>query len=284
MPQVELASSVKTSDCKDIKQAKMAMHSTLVGACNCLHFAMNALGYPAIFFVIPKEYLVYAYLIEVMHSLVAYAIDHCNSDNLGKNLEIMKKAGFSSWKVWSSAAITWLGAPLGAWGLLISMTSYNTQWESLTVGHFSPQNLVTALLLVFSTDICFFAMHKLLHEQFPMIHRLHHCCVHSSLSTNLFFDPVDLAMEFSAPVAVLWTVSNFLLDDPWMFVLSLGLLQGWYALTHDEWLSLPHTTHHRNCATGYFIYFNYFYADPKREQVRKLVPVTMRTSSSRMVE
>jgi hypothetical protein len=262
----------------------MAMHSTLVGVCNCLHFAVNAFGYPVIFFVVSRDDLAHAFVIEVLHALVAYIIDHCNSDNLRNNLEIMKQAGFSPLKIWSSAAVTWLGTPLGAWVLLISMASYNPEWELLTVGHFSPQNLVTALLLVFSTDICFFAMHKLLHERFPMIHRLHHCCVHSSLCTNLFFDPADLAMEFSAPVAVIWAVSNFLFDDPWMFVLSLGILQGWYAMTHDEWLSLPHTKHHRDCATGYFIYFNYFYADPKREQVRKLVPFTVRRSSSRKVE
>ena len=82
-------------------------------------------------------------------------------------------------------------------------------------------------------------------------------------------------MEFSGPVLIIWGISKYVLEDPWIFALSLGILQGWYAWTHNEITNLPHVKHHRGCATGYFIYFNHFYANPSKEQVRVLIPPTI---------
>lgn len=128
--------------------------------------------------------------------------------------------------------------------------------------------------MVLLTDTCFFAMHKILHERLARVHLLHHCCVYSSQATNLFFNPADLALEFTAPVVTIWLLCKYCFADDnssWMFALSTAIVQAWYSSGHDEWLAGDHVKHHRGCATGYFIYINYFYDDSTKETVRHLI-------------
>ena len=158
---------------------------------------------------------------------------------------------------------------------------YNPHWEiptgeNIFQDYFNIRNILLAWSMVFATDILFFMVHKLLHERLPRIHKLHHCCVYSSQSTNLFFHPIDLAMEFTAPVVAVWIGcccipwfdSQLQYHPPWIFALCSATMIGWYAAEHDEWLKFDHVKHHRGCATGYFIYNNYFYDDYSKEMVR----------------
>lgn len=82
--------------------------------------------------------------------------------------------------------------------------------------------------------------HYLLHTTRVLapFHVLHHCCKPCSWSTNLLFHPVDMAVEFSGPIASL-VVSHLLVwRDPIILIISLMVLHAWYAFDHSENLKL----------------------------------------------
>lgn len=254
----------------------MTLKSQTVGALTCLVAFINTFGNPILFYVVPQEYGLYAYVTTFCMTVLVGLLDLNNSDNAWKNLEIMKQAGFSGVQLVCYGSYILSATPLAGWFLTTNMTNYNPGYEGVDFSYFSPTRVVLpALVMVLLTDGCFFMMHRLLHEQFPRIHLLHHCCVYSSACTNIFFHPLDFAMEFTLPVSLLWFLSNYYCEYPWLFTISYSM-QSWYALTHDEWLGLPHTRHHLSCATGYFVYIQYCYADRDKERVRALVPTRRR--------
>ena len=93
------------------------------------------------------------------------------------------------------------------------------------------RNVTLATAIVLSTDIAFWFTHGLLHEHMPRTHMLHHACVYSSQTTNLFFHPIDLACEFTAPVLMMYAITRFLLKDPWLFALCSGITQSVLLIT-----------------------------------------------------
>lgn len=132
--------------------------------------------------------------------------------------------------------------------------------------------LLVGVATALATDPVFFLFHKALHDYWPSLHLLHHCCIRSSLTTNLFFHPGDLALEFTAPIMSMWAVAVFVVGDPWVFAFGFALLWAWYTLSHDEWLGLQHARHHRHCGSNYFIYVNWWKDNVANDGVRALLP------------
>lgn len=251
----------------------MVMKSLPLGIVNTVFSLVIYFSTPIISYAVPRDYIIYGYLLTISLIAIMFMIDAWNSDHTQKNFHVMKKAGISPLEIWGSAATTILGFQVpGILLMLYGMETYNPEWDIPTLkDHFSMSKLMLATAIVFSTDTAFWVMHRFLHEHTPRIHMLHHACVFSSQTTNLFFHPVDLACEFTAPVVMMYLITGILLNDPWMFALCSAITQAFYSSRHDEFLGGKHLAHHRGCATSYFIYIDYFYSDPKKEKVRHLV-------------
>lgn len=229
---------------------------------------------PILTFALPLTHVLYGYLFVLVGLFMVEVIDIWNSDCTMRNVAILRKAGFSRTRIWSYFLFNFFTFQLP--GILLAMycmEDYNPSWDLPTWNHFSIDKIGQVVVMVLSTDVLFFVTHKLLHERLPQIHLFHHCCVYSSQTTNLFFHPIDSALEFSGPTLAVFFMSKFLTNDPsWMFALSTAITYSWYCSDHDEWLASAHTKHHRGCATGYFVYINYFYSDSSKELVRKCLP------------
>jgi sterol desaturase/sphingolipid hydroxylase (fatty acid hydroxylase superfamily) len=51
------------------------------------------------------------------------------------------------------------------------------------------------------TEVVFTIAHRGLHKYFPEIHKLHHCCLYPSFTSNLIFDLCDFAIELYLPLS-----------------------------------------------------------------------------------
>ncbi|KAL7564989.1 hypothetical protein ACA910_011956 [Epithemia clementina (nom. ined.)] len=252
----------------------MAVKSRFLALLNgCVLSPWTFFTSPLISYIVPYQYIWHGYWFTLCCNFCVYVMDVWNSDCTRKNFAIMKQAGLTPLEIWVSAAGTFFGFQIPNILLLIYGMEYNPDWNWPwpLLQHFGPYQLGLALAIVLSTDLVFYTMHRLLHRYFPRIHVLHHACVYTSQTTNLFFNPLDLAFEFTAPVLMMYVLCWFVLNDAWMFALCAAITQCYYASRHDEFLGGHHIAHHRGCGTNYFVYIHYFSSDAKLEQVRKYI-------------
>jgi len=110
--------------------------------------------------------------------------------------------------------------------------------------------LLRTTLNLCMTEVFFTLSHGLLHT-LPLLaplHRMHHCCTHSSWCTNFIFHPLDLMIEFSAPVGFLIVAHVWLWQDTMTLCVSFTLLQIWYVLMHIlEYRTKSSILIHRYC-------------------------------------
>ena len=114
--------------------------------------------------------------------------------------------------------------------------------------------------------VLFYFSHKLLHQTKigANLHLMHHCCIHTSRSTNLWFHPLDLLIEFFGPFTLnylYWLYSK----DTFVLILVAGVMQAWYGGTHDENISNHHREHHHKINSDYPIYISYNIPNPNNE-------------------
>jgi sterol desaturase/sphingolipid hydroxylase (fatty acid hydroxylase superfamily) len=121
-------------------------------------------------------------------------------------------------------------------------------------------------------EIFFTISHKAMHCFLPDLHKLHHCCIKVSSSSNLLFEPVDLAIEFAGPVGMLGLTHLFLWnEDANILMVSLLVSLLWYSLDHDEYLKLAHYTHHLAINSRYMAYLNYAEKGTGGDKVKALI-------------
>jgi sterol desaturase/sphingolipid hydroxylase (fatty acid hydroxylase superfamily) len=197
-----------------------------------------------------------------------FALDFALSDAPWANLRTMAASGLSPrWSV-ATALLNLTGVELLMYGVY--------KLDGLGAGfsvHWDRGVLAQAAIGLIIGEITFTAGHRLLHQSWlARFHVMHHCCKRTSHSTNLFFHPVDLAIEFSGPIAALIAMHLLYFRDPWGLVVSATVLQVWYALDHDEHLALPHTRHHTLIDSMYTIYIaRKLEGDATRDRVKALV-------------
>eukprot|EP01083_Nonionella_stella_P171921 588411_1 len=202
-------------------------------------------------------------------SITIIAIDFIVSDNPWKNIQIMKLNGLTTRYI---AAIT-----------VINLALYNASmcyvYTVLLVDQtyeyrFDLSLIITIVIVLAIGDCLFYVAHKLLHCTVygAQIHLMHHCCVYTSLSTNIWFHPLDFLIEFYGPYTVSWLWYCFS-KDTFAFLVVSGIMVAWYAATHDEMFSfLPHHKHHRyvNCDYPIYVTYNVFNPNDKMKSLLKL--------------
>jgi sterol desaturase/sphingolipid hydroxylase (fatty acid hydroxylase superfamily) len=191
--------------------------------------------------------------------------DYLTSTATVENVQRMRDHGFSTVGIWATFGFNFLTFQLPY--LLLLTTIKET-------AVFSVENVKVVpigLLIGLSSDFWFYAGHRLLHDYLPELHKMHHCCIRTSATTNLFFHPGDLAIEFTAPILWTYFMSVYAYGDPFAFVISSCLIGGWYTMSHDENAQLQHSRHHRHIGTNYFIYINWWKEKVSYDKVRPLV-------------
>eukprot|EP01127_Copromyxa_protea_P008553 TRINITY_DN1964_c0_g1_i6.p1 TRINITY_DN1964_c0_g1~~TRINITY_DN1964_c0_g1_i6.p1 ORF type:complete len:171 (+),score=12.10 TRINITY_DN1964_c0_g1_i6:453-965(+) len=94
--------------------------------------------------------------------------------------------------------------------------------------------VLTVLFSLAIADITFYCFHMYLHRNLPHLHLMHHCCKRTSYTTNAFFHPLDLIMEFSGPALSLIILVRYVFRDPFALLVGLAVLPTWY-VRKEEW-------------------------------------------------
>eukprot|EP01084_Bolivina_argentea_P303847 524689_1 len=197
---------------------------------------------------------------------VINGIDFVLSENPWKNVQIMRANGFTPTYI----------LLVSVFNVSYFVYSYYSLFrvqlaDTIITYRFDLSLIITTIVLLAISDFLFYLAHKLLHitDFGAKIHLMHHCCIFSSQTTNLWFHPLDLAIEFFGPFALIyiWYCIN---GDVFEFIFITSILQAWYALSHDQNIHLPHYNHHKHNNSDYPIYISYKDPDP-RNKVKHLV-------------
>ena len=186
-------------------------------------------------------------------SLFLTLIDFAISDNPWKNVAIMKLNGLSTTYIWGVSIFNIIYVQLMAYNIYRIILKD----EPMPI-HIDLQLIIPVFVILGIGDYLFYISHKWLHStQFgAKLHLMHHCCIHTSISTNLWFHPLDLLIEFFGPFTInylYWVYSR----DTFTLIVVAGIMQAWYSGTHDENIANHHRDHHRLINSDYPIYISY---------------------------
>ena len=193
-------------------------------------------------------------------------VDLMISDNAWKNIEIMKLNGFTTTYMIAVYIIN------AIYGHATSYQLYRVTLKDEEVDfHFDLQLIIPVIIILLIGDYFFYFSHKLLHstEFGAKLHLMHHCCIYTTLSTNAWFHPLDLLIEFWGPFSLnylYWLYSG----DTFVLMVVGGIMTAWYSATHDERISNHHRDHHRLINSDYPIYISYNVPNPK-DKVKHMV-------------
>jgi sterol desaturase/sphingolipid hydroxylase (fatty acid hydroxylase superfamily) len=180
-----------------------------------------------------------------------------------KNFQILKANGYTASSV--------LGYMLASYVLAIPTTLVMTRTLINDVQpYFNILLFTRIMMLLVLSEIGFSIGHIFLHSFIPKLHKLHHCCVHSSYLTNFIFHPVDIIMEFGTPIMIMLFTNAILIKDDFATLASITILITWYALDHDVFIHSHHARHHKVISRYYNAYLN-LRGDFVQDNVRKLI-------------
>jgi sterol desaturase/sphingolipid hydroxylase (fatty acid hydroxylase superfamily) len=236
--------------------------------------AVSGILNPLLMFTSPVDFQVYVYLATLAAVGLNFLGDHIASDAMRNNVGRMRAAGMSYFMIWGSFIFNFLTFQLPIWILARTI-------QEGVAPRFTLEAFVTGFVIMLSTDFLFYLGHRFMHSYWPSLHTMHHCCVESSATTNVFFHPIDLAIEFALPIVWIYVASVYILDDPWVFAVASSFVQCWYSLSHDELLQLQHTRHHRHCGTNYFIYVNWWKDQSPNDGVRTMLRSLMPSDNNK---
>ncbi|OQS04989.1 hypothetical protein THRCLA_02822 [Thraustotheca clavata] len=222
-------------------------------------------------FVLLNHYGVVGYFIYMLLVAIFITLDGFVSTSMGKNIVNLRLNGYSDKFILFTMVFNCLGSQ--ALTLLIIHFIGNPQamHDLLLLSTYSTPMIMAVAANLIATEVLFFAAHKFLHEHWPSIHIMHHCCMNPSHSTNLIFHPIDLAIEFAGPGSII-LLNHYTIWQQNLHVLLLSymIMQIYYAIDHSEWLRTYHFKHHSQLNAVYTIYANYR-STPQLDKLRSLV-------------
>jgi len=232
--------------------------------------AFNSLLFLTFHLYFFREYGVLAFIVYCFLLDITFIIDGLVSNSLGRNIENLRKAGYSDVTIFAYTQIALLGSQV----IGFSIVNYIcTDTDIYTLEHFFRNfgldviGKITINLTIFEV---FFAMeHSLIHTQPKLaeLHVFHHCANHSSWAANVLFHPIDIVIEFAGPAVVLLGLHFLLWKDQFTLLITYLIFLHWYTFDHDDTLQLYHYTHHTDCDSVYVPYSN-VRGDPKKNLLR----------------
>ncbi|KDO16004.1 hypothetical protein SPRG_18459, partial [Saprolegnia parasitica CBS 223.65] len=200
------------------------------------YFAMAQMLFAFNAFILINWYGSIGAIIGSILAVGSAVVDGFASNSFGENVRTLRHNGFSDWTVLSAMAFAIvLGEVMNV--VVIQNLAPAGSLEAL----FSPSTYTRYTLFGITTNIAivevlFYVGHMFLHEAWPEIHVMHHCTVKSTASSNLIFDPRDLAIELGGPGAIV-IVNHFLLweQDPTILLVTFLFVTWAYSIIHHEW-------------------------------------------------
>ncbi|KDO17744.1 hypothetical protein SPRG_16843 [Saprolegnia parasitica CBS 223.65] len=222
-------------------------------------------------FVLLPHYGFTGFSIYIFLATATLTLDGLVSNSFGKNVVSLRANGFSDATTVATMLLNTVASQFLTFVVVYYMGTPDTVAGLLHPSSYSPWIVAAIAINLALTEGLFFAAHKLLHELWPHVHVMHHCCLHSSHSTNVIFHPIDLAFEFGGPGAVVLAMHIFVWEQNLTVLLATYLIvQTYYAIDHSEWLQTYHYKHHAQLNAVYTIYINHR-SSPQLDQVRSLV-------------
>lgn len=129
--------------------------------------------------------------------------------------------------------------------------------------------IIKIIGLAVVTEIYFYQSHKFMHKYSPDSHRLHHCCLHSTITTNLVFDPLDVFLEFYMPNIIALIITTLLQDGELFLAFAMFQITA-YTSNHDEYYKTHHYSHHTLSDSAYGVYTNIRVYNPNDEVKKSL--------------
>jgi len=218
-----------------------------------------------------REYGVPALVVFLILLDVTLVIDGLVSNSLGRNIENLRRAGYSDGLLLAYSQINLVLAQTTGFCIIIFLCTdpeiYSIDYFFKTFGIKNIQEIAVNLTLA---DLLFAFLHSSIHKnaELAKLHELHHCATHSSWSTGVLFHPIDTAIEFAGPVSVLLMLHFLLWDNQLTLLVNYLVVLTWYTYDHDEDLRLPHHGHHATCDSVYVAYSN-FRGDPKKNFLKQ---------------
>lgn len=187
-------------------------------------------------------------------------------DHSWKNFKILNANGFSVSYVLLCIITIYLMAVPGT----LLMTDIFIGNDARLVAIVDILLIVKIIFLLVLSEIGFSVGHIVLHSYLPTLHRMHHCCIHASYFTNYIFHPLDFMIEFGTPVLMMLLTNAIAIKDDFATLCALSILITWYAMDHDVFLNLKHSSHHRLISRYFNAYLN-LKGDFVQDNVRKIV-------------
>ncbi len=190
--------------------------------------------------------------------------DFLQSPTPAVNMAALSRNGFSGPVVIAIMLFNLVASNATSYGIVAFFCAdYQVRWGVDVLAK------IAAYLAV--SEVAFTLAHRALHHNLPQLHVLHHACRTPSWSTNLMFHPIDLALEFAAPLGSIVLLHVTCFQDPWALLLTVGITHVWYAFDHDETVKLPHYRHHEHVDSLYTIYINWKQVQPGFDRVKPLL-------------
>lgn len=207
--------------------------------------------YQALMFVLTPyilcRYGFTGYMIYIPFRMLIGYIDNNTSNAHSINLLSIRLNGYNPEKVVSSWFINSIEA------LFVNFIAFYLILPEIEVFSLDLNIILKLTVIAFFTDIYFTKTHKMLHNKYPQLHRLHHTCIYSCSTTNLVFEPVDKYFEFYIPNVIVLIVCLIIKDYP-LFLAYNMFHSCVYAIQHDEYIKTHHYYHHRYSDSSYRAY------------------------------
>jgi sterol desaturase/sphingolipid hydroxylase (fatty acid hydroxylase superfamily) len=199
----------------------------------------------------------------LIHRISVFLIDYYTSNATKYNLSIIQKNGFYSSEIFKSSILKFSKR------FVVFNAIYCYILNDIKA-HYDLSLVTNVIIMLILTEIYFTITHKALHRYYPEIHKLHHCCLRPSITTNIFFDEFDLFLELTSPLILIYLFTVLVTSDYFAMIVVMAIVNTWYAMDHDEYLKLPHWYHHYYINSNYGAYLNGRKFDEK-DVVRDLV-------------
>eukprot|EP01127_Copromyxa_protea_P008552 TRINITY_DN1964_c0_g1_i5.p1 TRINITY_DN1964_c0_g1~~TRINITY_DN1964_c0_g1_i5.p1 ORF type:complete len:233 (+),score=9.16 TRINITY_DN1964_c0_g1_i5:234-932(+) len=167
------------------------------------------------------------YLRTLIINICLHVLDYLTSTATSENLDTMERSGIPRYWALVIAAFNLATGTL----LPAIVTIY---FVGPVEYRFDLSLVLTVLFSLAIADITFYCFHMYLHRNLPHLHLMHHCCKRTSYTTNAFFHPLDLIMEFSGPALSLIILVRYVFRDPFALLVGLAVLPTWY-VRKEEW-------------------------------------------------
>ncbi|OQR93127.1 hypothetical protein THRCLA_22342 [Thraustotheca clavata] len=207
----------------------------------------------------------------ILLTICGVILDALSSNSFSYNIQTLRLNGFSDWYVFGSMIINWVNGQTASVVVFRYIAGPDEIVKLFDISSYTIMTIAQVFMNLTCTEILFYFAHRYLHENWPSLHLMHHCCLRTTGSSNLIFHPLDLMIEFGGPGMILF-FNHYIFWNQNVITLLVSYLyvQIHYTLNHNEWISTYHKSHHSQLDAAYAVYLK-IRGQPEKDKLRKLI-------------